>query len=102
MNKIRDLRIRNEYTQQKIADYLKVSKMTYIRYEKGITEATESVIIMLADLFKVSADYLLGRTNVYESFDKNLNNGNYMVEINGLTIDETKKFYELASKIQKD
>ncbi len=107
MNRIRRLRERSEYTQQKIADYLGVCKMTYIRYENGDTQATEYTLVRLADLYNVSVDYLVGRSDVFEPFYKNSNDlsksheKEMLLEIKGLSPEETKYFYALISKINK-
>ncbi len=106
MNRIKYLRERNEYTQQKIADYLGISKMTYIRYENGNTKATAGIIVKLADLYNISTDFLLGRSNVGTPFrtDNDAatpNATDNFVGINGLTIEEEKQFYDLVKKIKK-
>lgn len=49
------------YTQRQIAEKLGISQPSYIRYENGSSEPTLENLIKLADLFDVSADYLLGR-----------------------------------------
>ena len=40
-----------------------ISKTAYHRYVTGEREPTMSALVALADYFKVSTDYLLGRTN---------------------------------------
>lgn len=50
-------------TQNDIAKYLKISQPSYIRYENGGAEPSYESLVKLADLFDVSLDYLLGRTN---------------------------------------
>lgn len=46
-----------------IADAMGVSVMGYYRYEKGERQPTADKLVSLADFFKVSTDYLLGRTD---------------------------------------
>lgn len=58
-----DLRIDNDLTQQQVADYLLCNRQVYARYERGLREIPVSMLIKLADLYKTSVDYLLGRTN---------------------------------------
>ena len=59
--RIRDLREDNELSQEKAASVLGVTQTTYSKYELGkITVPTES-LIKLADFYKVSLDYLVGR-----------------------------------------
>ncbi len=56
-----DLRIDNDLTQQQVADYLTCNRQVYARYERGIREIPVSMLIKLADLYKVSVDYLVGK-----------------------------------------
>lgn len=60
---IRDLRIDNGYTQKEIAEYLHIKQNTYSQYEIGVLNYPISVLMKLADLYGVSVDYLLGRTD---------------------------------------
>ncbi len=63
-NRIEDLRIDNDLTQQNVADILHCQREVYRRYEKGIRELPLSYAIILADYYNVSLDYLVGRTNI--------------------------------------
>ena len=56
-----DLRIDNDLTQQQVADYLMCNRQVYARYERGLREIPVSMLIKLADLYKTSTDYILGR-----------------------------------------
>ena len=57
----KELRKLNKLTQRQVAERLKISQPSYIRYEKGKSEPTLENLVKLADLFDVSVDYLLGR-----------------------------------------
>lgn len=61
--RIRDLREDSDKTQQEIADYLGTSQTMYARYERGANELPLRHLVKLADLYNVSTDYILGRTN---------------------------------------
>ena len=61
---IRDLRNDHGYTQKEVAKYLNVKQNTYSQYEVGVLNYPVDVLCKLADLYKVSVDYLLGRTTV--------------------------------------
>ncbi len=54
----------NKLTQRQVAEYLGISQPSYIRYENGQSEPTLTNLVKLADLFDVSVDYLLGRTDL--------------------------------------
>lgn len=61
--RIRDLREDNDYTQQQIAEYLFLTRSVYRRYELGEREIPVWALLQLADLYKTSTDYILGRTD---------------------------------------
>ncbi len=61
--RIRDLREDNDYTQAQVGRLINVSQRTYAYYESGQRMLPPSVLIALADLYGVSVDYLLGRTD---------------------------------------
>lgn len=61
--RIANLRIDNDLTQQQVADILHCKREVYRRYEKGTRELPLSYAIVLADYYKVSLDYLVGRSN---------------------------------------
>ena len=52
----------NKMTQRQVAEVLKIKQPSYIRYEKGVAEPSLENLVSLAELFDVSTDYLLGRT----------------------------------------
>lgn len=58
--RIEDLRIDHDLTQQQVADILHCSREVYRRYEKGIRELPLSYAITLAKYYNVSLDYLTG------------------------------------------
>ena len=57
--RIRELREDNDKTQKEIAQYLNTSQQHYSRIEKGITEITAARVVLLANLYNVSTDYIL-------------------------------------------
>ena len=61
--KIRDLREDHDLSQQDVAELLNVSQATYSRYESGVLDIPSISLIKLADYYKVSVDYILGRTD---------------------------------------
>ena len=60
---IRNLRIDNGYTQKEVAQQLGISQNTYSQYEVGVLNYPVDALMILADFYGVSVDYLLGRTN---------------------------------------
>lgn len=57
------LRTEAGLSQQKVADLLEVSKSTISLYETGYTVPDARTIYKLCDIYQVSADYLLCRTD---------------------------------------
>ncbi len=63
IKRLYDLRIDNDLTQQQVADHLMCNRQVYARYERGLREIPVSMLIKLAELYKTSVDYILGRTD---------------------------------------
>ena len=61
--RIKELRISNNLTLKAVADEIGLSLMAYAHYEHGDRQPSIETIIKLCDLFNVSADYLIGRSN---------------------------------------
>lgn len=58
--RIKDLRNDNDFSQQYVADYLKINRVVYSRYETGIRDIPVDLLIKLSFLYNVSIDYILG------------------------------------------
>lgn len=56
------LREKAGWTQEELAEKIKVSDATINRYEKGTRRPDMDILELFADIFGVSVDYLLGRT----------------------------------------
>ncbi len=59
--RIEDLRVDHDLTQQQVANILGCQREVYRRYEKGTRTIPVEFLIKLADYYKVSLDYLVGR-----------------------------------------
>ena len=62
MYRIRDLREDRDMSQKEVADYLHISQQCYSKIETGKMDITGERLILLAKLYQVSTDYLLGLT----------------------------------------
>lgn len=60
--RLKKLRKEHNITQLKLAMDLNMNQNTISRYENGEREAGYKELIMIADYFDVSVDYLLGRS----------------------------------------
>lgn len=65
--RLKELRKKKGVSQQKLAMDLNMNQNTISRYETGEREADYKTLILIADYFDVSIDYLLGRTNKKET-----------------------------------
>jgi transcriptional regulator with XRE-family HTH domain len=61
--RIAELRERNGLTQGKLSSRLGISRASLSHYETNRREPDFETLTALADLFQVSVDYLIGRTN---------------------------------------
>lgn len=68
--RIRDLRNDKDMSQKDIADVLGMSQTGYSKYETGENDIPTRVLLVLADFYGVSVDYLLGRTDVKKPYPK--------------------------------
>ncbi len=62
--RIFELRTECKISQLALSKAIGVSQKAIDYWERGINEPKASYIILLADFFNVSADYLLGRTEL--------------------------------------
>ena len=61
--RLRDLREDHDLSQQQVAQYLGIYQPHYSKYERGERDIPTDLLIRLADLYKTSTDYILGRTD---------------------------------------
>lgn len=61
--RIRDLREDHDLSQTQVAKVLNMSQTGYSKYETGENDIPTKILIQLADFYKTSVDYLLGRTD---------------------------------------
>lgn len=62
--RLRDLREDKDLTQKQIAMLLQTTAQQYSLWERGDREIPFHHAIALADFYKVSLDYIAGRTNI--------------------------------------
>lgn len=59
-----ELREDRGYTQREIAIYSDITEQTYQNYERMTREPKLEILMRIADVYGVSLDYLVGRTDV--------------------------------------
>ena len=65
--RIRDLREDRDLTQKEVAAYLHCDQSQYSKYERGERPLPLDYAVKLAELYNVSLDYLVGRTDRREA-----------------------------------
>lgn len=61
--RLQQLQQEQHLLKKDIADKVGISVMAYYRYETGERIPNATILIALADFFKVSLDYLVGRSD---------------------------------------
>lgn len=70
LQRLKDLREDMDLQQSDVAKLLNTTQPQYSRYETGERELPIRHLVTLADFYKVSADYILGRTNIKDFHGK--------------------------------
>ncbi|GMA98828.1 helix-turn-helix transcriptional regulator [Pelosinus sp. IPA-1] len=100
---LQKLRTNNNMTQEDLGKLLSVSQSTIAYYESGKKQPSLETIVVIADYFRVSADYLLDRVNsldtspVLQTTEISHENLNLLQRLNSLTDADRK---EIESYIQ--
>lgn len=66
---IKKLRKEHNMTQTDLANKLNITKSNVSKYENNVVDPSLEVLKTMSDLFNVSVDYLLGRTNVSNNIE---------------------------------
>lgn len=61
--RLKDLREDHDLKQSQIAEILGIQQTVYSRYERGFQNIPLEHLIKLAEIYKVSTDYILGLTD---------------------------------------
>jgi len=64
MKNLKKLRKEHNLSQQKLADILHVSQQSIYKYENNITSPDIETLILMADFFNTSIDYLVEHTDI--------------------------------------
>lgn len=84
-NRIKELREKHNYTQSALAKRLGLSRSAINAWEMGISIPSTHYIVELAELFKISTDYLLGASK------------KEFVDITELSLEEKELIYSLLT-----
>jgi transcriptional regulator with XRE-family HTH domain len=61
--RLKDLREDSDITQTMLANYLHIKQNTYSQYENGQRQIPLELLVMLAEFYNTSIDYIVGLTN---------------------------------------
>jgi Predicted transcriptional regulators len=67
--RLKDLREDKDLLQGDIAEILMINRSVYSRYERGFQTIPIIHLLKLADFYKTSTDYILGRTDIIKPYD---------------------------------
>lgn len=62
--RLREMRLLCGLTQREMAEKLDISQPSYIRYENGTAEPSLEKLVKISEIFDVSVDYLVGKSEV--------------------------------------
>ena len=91
-DRLKSLRQETGKTQEMVANALKITRANYSHFENNRNQPDGDTLIALANYYKVSTDYLLGRSDkrhYYDLTEKDKKDAAEQVEdvINGMTAD---------------
>lgn len=67
--RLEDLRVDADKTQEEIAKILNCRREVYRRYEKGLYEIPAWAVIRLAQYYETSTDYIFGLTDIRAPYE---------------------------------
>lgn len=94
-DRLKELRICNELTQEELAKHFNTGKSSISNYEKNTRLPDANTIEKYADYFNVSVDYILGKTDIKNKdiMEKDLEKINKFMEDN-------KEYFDIMKKIK--
>lgn len=78
MNRIKELRLKKGLTQAEVGKKLGISDRAVGYYENGEREPDNKTLLGFAEIFNVTVDYLLGRTDIKNTNTNNTQDKEFM------------------------
>ncbi len=72
IGRLKEIRVDKGLSQKEIAKLLRTTQQQYSKYEIGIQILPIEKIVILADYYNTSIDYLLGRTDERKPYPKSI------------------------------
>lgn len=105
MNRLKYLRTERGENLEKVAEYLNVSIQTISNYENEKRDMTPDTIIKLAEYFNVSTDYLLGKSDIRNPENTDLDKlqiGLSTKDYSNISDEQLKQIEDFAKFVLKD
>ena len=103
MNRIKQLREENNWTQLELSQKINCAMSSIAMYEKEDRKPSLEVLIKLSDIFDCSIDYILGKSDIRNPEElKNINHANSGgLDISGLDNEDLKELQRQIDYIKK-
>lgn len=88
-SRLRKLRLNKGLRQEQVAKLVGVNKSAISTYESGTRQPSFDILVRLANLYRVSTDYLLGQTSIR------------VVDLSGLTEQEAALICGIVETMSK-
>lgn len=96
--RLSELRLNNNYTQRSLADALGTKPTTVSSWERGASYPNTDMLFKLCNLFNVSSDYLLGKSDIKKS-SQEVTEDDFTIAFNNLKGELTEEDKEALLKI---
>lgn len=101
-NRLKDLRVKKNVTQDDMAELLNIKRQTYSAYERGVSFPDVNALLKIAHFFGVSVDYLLeNETKTADEQSLSSDKIEYMKLVEAMTEDERKKLIDYAELLMR-
>ncbi|MDR3293664.1 MAG: helix-turn-helix domain-containing protein [Clostridiales bacterium] len=108
-NRLRELRKGMNLKQTDLAEMLHIASSTYSYWESGTVDVDLKCLVILANFFGVSVDYILKRNGEHDESDRNFRhfiislkqNGISSSDLAGLSSAQSKLFADLLKNLKK-
>ncbi len=101
-NRLKDLRVKKNVTQDDMAELLNIKRQTYSAYERGVSFPDVNALLKMAKFFGVSVDYLLeNETKTADGQSLDADKLEYIRLVEAMTEDERKKLIDYAELLMR-
>lgn len=95
--RLKNARTKKDYTQEHAANLLGITFQALSNYERGVRDPDPEMLKKMADLYNVSTDWLLGRTNNRSGIHTQ---AAHMAEDAVLSDEDMAKIEEILAKVR--